>query len=75
MNACLFLLSFWLVRRLPSTGQIAASLAALSRTIEDYDSMAKKEMVSAKQEKALMCVKVVVIGGRLNSFCGPTRRD
>ncbi|KAL7417793.1 hypothetical protein BDY24DRAFT_335117 [Mrakia frigida] len=34
-------------------GQIAASLAALSRTIEDYDSLARKEMISAKQEKAL----------------------
>lgn len=34
-------------------GQIAASLAALSRTIEDYDSLARKEMIAAKQEKAL----------------------
>jgi hypothetical protein len=37
-------------------GQIAASIAALSRTIDDFESMAKKELISAKQEKALMCV-------------------
>ncbi|EJD02981.1 golgi SNAP receptor complex member bos1 [Fomitiporia mediterranea MF3/22] len=35
-------------------GQIAASLAALHRTIEDYDSMARREMLKAKQEKAQM---------------------
>ncbi|KLO18417.1 golgi SNAP receptor complex member bos1 [Schizopora paradoxa] len=35
-------------------GQIAASLAALQRTIDDYDSMAKREMIKAKQEKAQM---------------------
>jgi len=35
-------------------GQIAASLSALQRTIEDYDSMAKREMVKARQEKARM---------------------
>jgi len=33
-------------------GQISASLAALSRTVDDYDSMAKREMIAAKQEKA-----------------------
>ncbi|KAG9018561.1 protein transport protein bos1 [Tulasnella sp. 427] len=33
-------------------GQISASLAALNRTIDDYDSMAKREMIKAKQEKA-----------------------
>jgi golgi SNAP receptor complex member 2 len=38
-------------------GQISASLAALNRTVDDYDSMAKREMIKAKQEKALMCVK------------------
>ncbi|KZV78193.1 V-snare-domain-containing protein [Exidia glandulosa HHB12029] len=38
-------------------GQIAASLAALNRTVEDYDSMAKREMIKAKQEKALMRVQ------------------
>ena len=37
-----------------SLGQIAASLAALHRTIEDYDSMARREMMKAKQEKAQM---------------------
>lgn len=38
-------------------GQISASLAALNRTVDDYDSMAKREMIKAKQEKALMCVE------------------
>jgi Golgi SNAP receptor complex protein 2 len=38
-------------------GQIAASLAALNRTVDDYDSMAKKEMIKAKQEKAFMRVQ------------------
>ena len=33
-------------------GQISASLASLSRTIDDYAEMAKKELVHAKQEKA-----------------------
>ncbi|KZO93108.1 golgi SNAP receptor complex member bos1 [Calocera viscosa TUFC12733] len=33
-------------------GQISASLSALSRTMDDYDSMAKREMIAAKQEKA-----------------------
>jgi hypothetical protein len=37
-------------------GQISASLAAMQRTIDDYDSMAKREMIKAKQEKALMLV-------------------
>ncbi|KAF9012426.1 golgi SNAP receptor complex member bos1 [Cyathus striatus] len=37
--------------------QISASLAAMSRTIEDYDSMAKREMIKAKQEKAQMRVQ------------------
>lgn len=37
-------------------GQISASLAAMSRTVEDYDSMAKREMIKAKQEKAMMFV-------------------
>lgn len=34
-------------------GQINASLAALDRTIEDYDSMARREIVEVKKEKAL----------------------
>ena len=37
-------------------GQISASLAAMNRTVEDYDSMAKREMIKAKQEKAMMSV-------------------
>ncbi|KDQ53584.1 hypothetical protein JAAARDRAFT_136778 [Jaapia argillacea MUCL 33604] len=38
-------------------GQISASLSAMSRTVEDYDSMAKREMIKAKQEKAMMRVQ------------------
>ena len=38
------------------TGQISASLAAMHRTVEDYDSMAKREIIKAKQEKAMMYV-------------------
>ncbi|KAF9529426.1 golgi SNAP receptor complex member bos1 [Crepidotus variabilis] len=38
-------------------GQISASLAAMSRTIDDYDSMAKREMIKAKQEKAQIRVQ------------------
>ncbi|TDL26308.1 golgi SNAP receptor complex member bos1 [Rickenella mellea] len=38
-------------------GQISASLAALHRTIEDFDSVAKREMMKAKQEKAQMRVQ------------------
>jgi len=38
-------------------GQIAASLAALNRTVDDYDSMAKREMVKSKQEKASLRVQ------------------
>ncbi|KAK7687133.1 hypothetical protein QCA50_009636 [Cerrena zonata] len=37
-------------------GQVSASLAAMSRTIDDYDSMAKREIIKAKQEKAMMRV-------------------
>ncbi|TFK73978.1 golgi SNAP receptor complex member bos1 [Pluteus cervinus] len=33
-------------------GQISASLAAMNRTVDDYDSMAKRELIKAKQEKA-----------------------
>lgn len=39
-----------------SIGQISASLAAFNRTIDDYESMAKTEMIKAKQEKAFMYV-------------------
>ncbi|KAH7905199.1 hypothetical protein BJ138DRAFT_1072965, partial [Hygrophoropsis aurantiaca] len=38
-------------------GQITASLAAMHRTIEDYDSMAKREIIKAKQEKGQMRVQ------------------
>ncbi|KAF7321668.1 Protein transport protein BOS1 [Mycena kentingensis (nom. inval.)] len=38
-------------------GQISASLAAMNRTIDDYDAMAKREMIKAKQEKAQMRVQ------------------
>lgn len=40
-----------------STGQISASLAAMNRTVDDYDSMAKREIIKAKQEKAMMYVQ------------------
>lgn len=33
-------------------GQIVASLAALQRTVEDYESMAKRELVEANKAKA-----------------------
>lgn len=33
-------------------GQIVASLAALQRTVEDYDGMAKRELVEASKAKA-----------------------
>ncbi|KAK2463195.1 hypothetical protein APHAL10511_004850 [Amanita phalloides] len=38
-------------------GQISASLSAMQRTIDDYDSMARREMIKAKQEKAQMRVQ------------------
>ncbi|GAA5878794.1 hypothetical protein JCM1840_007250 [Sporobolomyces johnsonii] len=34
-------------------GQINASLAAFDRTIEDYDSMARREIVEVKRDKAM----------------------
>ncbi|CCM05018.1 uncharacterized protein FIBRA_07217 [Fibroporia radiculosa] len=37
--------------------EISASLAAMHRTVDDYDSMAKREIIKAKQEKALMRVQ------------------
>jgi golgi SNAP receptor complex member 2 len=40
-----------LLRKL-TTGQIQVGLTSLSRTIDDYDSMAKHEIIAAKQEKA-----------------------
>ncbi|KAF8313141.1 hypothetical protein DL93DRAFT_2081547 [Clavulina sp. PMI_390] len=38
-------------------GQISASLASFNRTVDDYDSMAKREVIKSKQEKALMRVQ------------------
>ncbi|KAF8967840.1 golgi SNAP receptor complex member bos1 [Flammula alnicola] len=38
-------------------GQISASLSAMHRTIDDYDSMTKREIIKAKQEKAQMRVQ------------------
>lgn len=37
-------------------GQINASLSALDRTVEDYDSMARREIVEVKKVKALRYV-------------------
>lgn len=34
-------------------GQIVASLSSLARTIDDYEGMAKREMIREKQDKAL----------------------
>jgi len=39
-------------------GQINASLAAFDRTIEDYDSMARREIVEVKKEKAVSLVSL-----------------
>lgn len=36
-------------------GQIVASLAALQRTVDDYDNMAKRELVEANKGKAARC--------------------
>jgi Golgi SNAP receptor complex protein 2 len=38
-------------------GQISASLTALTRTIDDYDALARRELISAKKEKAIVRVK------------------
>ncbi|KAL3455799.1 hypothetical protein BJX64DRAFT_271747 [Aspergillus heterothallicus] len=38
-------------------GQVAASLASLSRTIDDYSMLSKKELIPEKQEKAFERVK------------------
>ena len=39
-------------------GQVSASLSAMNRTIDDYDSMARREMIKAKQEKAVVYVRL-----------------
>jgi Golgi SNAP receptor complex protein 2 len=33
-------------------GQISASLASLTRTLDDYETLAKRELIPAKKEKA-----------------------
>ncbi|KAL5340377.1 dihydrolipoamide acetyltransferase component of pyruvate dehydrogenase [Aspergillus crustosus] len=38
-------------------GQIAASLASLSRTVDDYSALSKRELIPEKQEKAFERVK------------------
>ncbi|KAI9788060.1 MAG: protein transport protein bos1 [Peltula sp. TS41687] len=38
-------------------GQISASLASLSRTIDEYNGMAKRELIQSKQEKAYERIK------------------
>lgn len=38
-------------------GQLSASLAALGRTVDDYENMAKRELNVPKREKALQRVK------------------
>ncbi|KAJ5179238.1 GOSR2/Membrin/Bos1 [Penicillium capsulatum] len=38
-------------------GQIAASLASLSRTVDDYSALSKKELIPEKQQKAFDRVK------------------
>ncbi|KAL2825268.1 dihydrolipoamide acetyltransferase component of pyruvate dehydrogenase [Aspergillus cavernicola] len=38
-------------------GQIAASLASLSRTIDDYSALSKRELIPEKQEKAFERLK------------------
>ncbi|KAK0539337.1 protein transport protein bos1 [Tilletia horrida] len=38
-------------------GQITATLAAFSRTVDDYEALARRELVPAKQEKSFARVK------------------
>ncbi|KAK2745670.1 protein transport protein bos1 [Myotisia sp. PD_48] len=38
-------------------GQLSASLASFSRTIDDYSALSKKELIASKQEKAFDRVK------------------
>jgi len=44
-------------------GQIVASLAALQRTVEDYEGMAKRELVEANKAKAQRWVELDVFKG------------
>ncbi|KAF7122096.1 hypothetical protein CNMCM5793_000051 [Aspergillus hiratsukae] len=52
-----FYYSMWLLLMRGELGQIAASLASLSRTIDDYSALSKKELIPEKQEKAFERVK------------------
>jgi hypothetical protein len=56
-------------------GQISASFAAMHRTIDDYDSMAKREIIKAKQEKAQMSAMCVLLSTACSnlSFTGEFR--
>ena len=38
-------------------GQLAASLASLSRTVDDYSALSKKELILEKQQKAFDRIK------------------
>ena len=38
-------------------GQLAASLSSLSRTVDDYSALSKKELIPEKQEKAFDRIK------------------
>lgn len=38
-------------------GQLAASLASLSRTVDDYSALSKKELIPEKQQKAFDRIK------------------
>jgi len=50
-------------------GQISASLSAMHRTVDDYDSMAKREIIKAKQEKAQMLVLLFDVQWRSIDLC------
>ena len=41
-----------------AVGQISAGFTALERTIDEYDSLARREIILVKQEKALVYVIV-----------------
>lgn len=53
-------------------GQISASLAAMNRTIDDYDSMTKRELIKVKQEKAQQSVFLNIISFT-SAFTSSTR--
>ena len=46
----------------------------MNRTVEDYDSMAKREMIKAKQEKAVMSVPPPTSLTSAFTICIPYRR-